>query len=96
MAGRNRELAPLSAKIVSYKGDSYINPDDMTLLALDDFTVNATVRNHIVPSTEIQTQGVSYFEREGKKRKGKRFKGDNGKDETRKVRFRRAASEATS
>ncbi|GMH74694.1 hypothetical protein TL16_g06532 [Triparma laevis f. inornata] len=86
MAGRNRELAPLSAKIVSYEGDSYINPDDMTLLALDDFTVNATVRNHIVPSTEIQTQGVSYFEREGKKRKGKRFKGDNGKDEMRKPR----------
>mmetsp|Transcript_2994 Transcript_2994/g.5600 ORF Transcript_2994/g.5600 Transcript_2994/m.5600 type:complete len:603 (-) Transcript_2994:32-1840(-) len=87
MAGRNVDLAPLSAKIISYEGDSYINPDDMTLLALDDYNVKSLVRHTAVPSTEIQSEGVSYFEREGKKRKAAaRFKGDNGKDVLRKPR----------
>ena len=82
MAGRMPSLTPLSRAIIDYKGENFLLPDDMTLLANDDFRVNDMVRNTAVPSMELHTQGAKYFTKEGKK-KGARFQGDTGHDEAR-------------
>ena len=56
MAGRTPGLAPLSRAIIDYEGEMFVNPDDMTLLANDDFQVNDMVRNTAVPSMEVRTR----------------------------------------